>query len=70
MQKYLDNKQSQYCLITNNQVVSQNAIKLPSLPHSDTALIHSFLYSIRVPIPASLYTNWRQNSVSKKGLLV
>lgn len=44
MQKYLDNKQSQYCLITNNQVLSQNAIKLPSLPHSDTVLIQSFLY--------------------------
>lgn len=46
MQKYLDNKQSPYRVITNNQVVSQNAIKLPSLPHSDTVFIHNFLYSI------------------------
>lgn len=44
MQKYLDNKQSQYCLITNNQVLSHNAIKLPSLSYSDTVLIHNFLY--------------------------
>lgn len=58
---------SQYCLITNNQVLSQNAIKLPSLPHF-RCCAHSqlSLLYIRVPIPAGLYTYLKQKNASKK----
>jgi len=43
MQQYLDNKQRQSFLFTNNLIISQNTIKLPFSSHSDTVFVHSLL---------------------------